>query len=252
MSDGGVDLLHAIGAETERLAEAADGHLEVAVHRYPGWTLRDLMCHTGGVHRWVASLVEQRASERPDRASYRGRVPDHEISAWLRDGAARLVDELDRADEEGVWFFGRLAPASLWRARMAHETALHAWDADAAIDRERPIDASLAVSGLVEALELHLVRQLASAPFADGARLSIRPREASASAHRLESDAGRLRLEAHAAADRQPDCEIAGTACDLWLWVTGRRALERLQVSGDRRLALALEEEIAAMAVPSA
>lgn len=105
----------------------------------PDWTLRELAVHVGRGHRWAAEIVGTRSAEFiPFRSVPDGKFPAEsgERGAWLRAGAARLIDAVQAAGGDLVWTFGGQRPASFWARRMAHETAVHRADAEFAAGRE--------------------------------------------------------------------------------------------------------------------
>jgi len=111
------------------------GDLGSTVPACPEWTLAGLVEHLGRVHRRVAGLLE-----RPDEpAPRRSEVPDgtppatvDEISTWLLAGAARAAAAMRAVgDDTVVPGFTEPVPARFWARRMACETLVHRFDAEA-------------------------------------------------------------------------------------------------------------------------
>jgi uncharacterized protein (TIGR03083 family) len=121
------------------LADAA-GRLEPAdaVPTCPGWTVRDLLLHTGGVHRWATVIVREARTEPialDQPYDIVAELPDDgALSAWFRDGHAELVAALDGAAADlACWaFLPAPTPLAFWARRQAHETAMHRIDLAAA------------------------------------------------------------------------------------------------------------------------
>ena len=120
----------------------------------PDWSLRELAAHLGRVHRWAAEIVRTRAAQRiPFDA-----VPDSQYpavsqaaqAAWLTAGAERLIAAVTDAGAAEVWAFARMAPATFWARRQAHETMVHRADAELAAGRGVVLDAALAADGIDE------------------------------------------------------------------------------------------------------
>ena len=141
-------------------AVLVDGDLEASVPACPGWDLTALAGHLGGIHRWARdAVVEGRATaeKRPyptDRAGLR---------AWFDQGAGDLISTLRGTDPTTeCWSFGpRPRTAAFWFRRQAHETAMHARDAqEAAGARHAPLDPELVVDGIDEVLTMFLPRQV--------------------------------------------------------------------------------------------
>src|SRR5262249_17763118 len=128
----------ALRREGELLADAAQrAGLAAAVPSCPGWAVRDLLRHTGYVHRWATGFVAEGLT-RPGGASEEeilGQGPaDAELPGWFREGHAALVGALGAAGPGlNCWaFLPAPSPLAFWARRQAHETAIHQVDADQA------------------------------------------------------------------------------------------------------------------------
>ena len=123
----------------------------------PDWSLRELAAHVGRVHRWAAETVTTRAAQRiPFDAVPDSQYP-HEWAAqpaWLTGGADRLIAAIAEAGSAEVWAFGRMAPATFWARRQAHETMVHRVDAELAAGRATVLDPALAADAIDEWLWL--------------------------------------------------------------------------------------------------
>jgi uncharacterized protein (TIGR03083 family) len=139
------------GAALAVAAESAG--LDREVPTAPGWTVRDLVGHTGGVHRWALEFVKGR-TEPPSDSNLATPPGDEDLLAWFRDGHAELADALDRAspDLECWTFFPAPTPLAFWARRQAHETAVHRIDAESAAGTPSTFDATFAVDGIDELL----------------------------------------------------------------------------------------------------
>ncbi|MEV6609269.1 maleylpyruvate isomerase family mycothiol-dependent enzyme [Kutzneria sp. NPDC051319] len=149
----------AVGGQGERMAAAAEqAGLDAPVPTCPDWVVRDLLLHTGRVHRWAATFVGEARTEPvafPELHAVAGDLPDNGAIAWFRDGVTRLVDVLTDAPADlDCWKFLRSAPSGLvfWARRQAHETTIHSVDAEAAAGLPSPIPSSLAADGVDEML----------------------------------------------------------------------------------------------------
>lgn len=185
--------------------------------------MAELVGHTGGVHRWVTEMVSTRATERApfaeSPADWGARLE------WFDDGLPALVEALqDVGPDEPVWNWAARAPAParFWPRRMAHETAVHRWDAQHAADpaTATPIDDELAIDGIDEYLG-----------FVSG-------RAARHGLHATLGEDGALQI-AHTT--------VRGSPSDLLLWLTGRLAHDDapgLTVQGDEAALSAWEETV--------
>jgi uncharacterized protein (TIGR03083 family) len=149
-----------IEASTAGLAEILAEHdATLPIPTCPEWTLRQLVTHVGRAHRWAAEITRTRSDAFiPFREVPDGKLPDDsaEQQAWLRAGAARIVDAVREADGEIVWSFTGAAPATFWIRRMTHETLVHRADAQlaAGAEPEGVIDTEVAADAIDEWLTL--------------------------------------------------------------------------------------------------
>ena len=149
-----------IEASTAGLAEILAEHDQsLPIPTCPEWTLRQLVTHVGRAHRWAAEITRTRSvAFIPFREVPDGKLPDDpaEQRAWLRAGAARIVDAVREADSDLVWSFSGPAPAHFWIRRMTHETLVHRADAQlaAGVHPEPVIDAEVAADAIDEWLTL--------------------------------------------------------------------------------------------------
>ena len=149
-----------IEAGTAGLAEIlAQYDQSLPIPTCPEWTLRQLVTHVGRAHRWAAQITRTRSDAPiPFREVPDGKLPDDraEQLAWLRAGAALIVDAVREADGDLVWSFTGPVAASYWIRRMAHETLVHRADAQlaAGTEPEPAIEAEVAADAIDEWLML--------------------------------------------------------------------------------------------------
>jgi uncharacterized protein (TIGR03083 family) len=148
--------------QTDRLAAdiqqvVAGGKAGLPVATCPGWTIADVIGHTGGVHRWAEHMVATRATERADRGDIKVNFPDDpaRYPGWLTDGVAALTATLRAAGPQApVWTFAPDHRAFWWARRMVHETAVHGADVVLAVDRVPRFDPEQSADGIDELLAL--------------------------------------------------------------------------------------------------
>ena len=120
------------------------------------WTVRELVKHVGGVHRWAADVVRTGAGDLATEAGRRvGEGPDDdELLAWYLAGHADLLAALGGAspDLTAATFLSSRSPLEFWARRQAHETAIHRADAEAATGRTTRFPVDLAQDGIDELL----------------------------------------------------------------------------------------------------
>lgn len=222
--DAALDVLWDAAAE---LADAA-AELDRPVPTYPGWTVADLVVHTGRIHRWVTEIVTSRATRRLAQPELREGPQD--LLGWFRAGAAGVVDALAATSPTTpVWTFAGEPTAGFWRRRMALETTIHRWDVQRAFGGAPPIADDVAVAGVTEALEIYLEPRLRGAEVdGDGEIVGLRALNGARSwAVRLQSDALEV-LDTDQAADVRGE----GSPTDLWLFLMGRARRDVLDVCG--------------------
>jgi uncharacterized protein (TIGR03083 family) len=226
--------LEAIRSDGAKLAGAAATGLDVSVPSLPGWDLAKLALHMGIVHGWAGESVRRRSPEPVDRGAL-PRAPDGPARIdWLCSTTAALLDALGAAaddDPAGTWGNRQAVTAGFWRRRMAHETSVHRWDAQAAVGEPDPVDTALAADGLAEALELFLplFEPSGSAP----GTLHLHCTDTAGEWLLARSDGRLVVTTGHAKAD----AAMRGTASDLLLTCWGRRRETAPEVLGDRAVA---------------
>jgi len=223
-------------------AAAAEAGPDATVPSCPEWVVRDLVRHQGGVHRWAASIVGTPRTEpwNVELDEVVGTWPDDaNLVAWFDAGADALASVLTQADPDlTCWaFLPAPSPLAMWARRQAHETSVHGVDAELAA--ARPVahfPVAFAADGVGELLEGFVPRggRLRS----DQAR-ALRVRCTDIGADWLVS-IGPDSVETTACARQDggaqspADCEVAGTAEDLYLALWNRRQASCLQLNGDR------------------
>ncbi|MFR0354429.1 maleylpyruvate isomerase family mycothiol-dependent enzyme [Streptomyces sediminimaris] len=230
------EFVQTLDREGRLLAAAAEAAgTDAKVPTCPGWQVRDLVRHTGTVHRWAAAFVaEGHSSPRPD-----GGLPDldgPELLVWFREGHRHLVDTLARAEPDlECWhFLPAPSPLAFWARRQAHETAVHRFDAESARGgAPSPIPAAFAADGIEELL-FGFHARARSRVRTDGPRsLRVRATDTDDAVWTV-----RLSQEPPAAtrgAEGATDCEVAGPAAELYLALWNRRPFPR--VTGDAAVA---------------
>jgi uncharacterized protein (TIGR03083 family) len=219
------------------VASARSAGIDAPVPSCPGWDVHELVLHTGTTHRWATTLVATRATGyvAPDL----GELPAERdaIFDWFEDGARRFVDVLGTTDPQtAVWAWGSDQHARFWSRRMAHETAVHGWDASHAAREDRAIPAELAVDGIDEQLEnipfMMPFRPEVAALRGDGESIHLHATDTEGEwLIRFTADGIETTRE-HA----KGDVAARGSASDLMLFLVGRVRHDQLEVFGDAAL----------------
>jgi uncharacterized protein (TIGR03083 family) len=223
-----------IPRESEALAEAARRGLDRPVASCPGWSVADLVGHIGQSHWWSRSTVERR-TERPVSRRELPKPPlGPAVVDWFLDGARDLVRVLeDTSADEPVWTWTPNGTARFYARRMANETSVHRWDAEAAVGDPLPIATELAADGVDELLSEMLPFRVVGEPVVgNGETIHLHCTDADGEwLVRLTPDGMELE-RAHA----KGDVAARGTASDLVLFVWGRVPSSGLEVFGDAGL----------------
>ena len=240
-----IDVLRGQGTA---LAEAAGrAGLDAAVPACPPWRVKDLLRHTGYVHRWAARHITERPAsvlDGPDEAEIlRGGAPEEDLIAWFLAGHATLVETLATADPalECGTFMAAPSPLAFWARRQAHETAIHRTDAESASGvsgSEYPAD--FAADGIDE-LIMGFGRRRKYAPAASpaGGRLHVVATD-TGDGWDVEAHEGRLQPRRATGRDLpgEAGCTVSGpaSAVYLFLWNRSGPAPADVTIGGDQGL----------------
>ncbi|XVS65777.1 maleylpyruvate isomerase family mycothiol-dependent enzyme [Actinosynnema sp. CA-299493] len=231
-------LASALRVEAEAFAVAADlAPLERDVPACPGMTVGDLLVHLGSIHRMVAHWIARGA--RP--VGWECSPGDVDPVDWYRVGAASLIAVLDpnRAASPAATWCPWDGTLGFWVRRMAHETAVHRFDAQAAIGSAAPLEPGLAADGVDEVLRLWLGCHQPPGVHTSGQAVTLRVpgREWTVALHEGIVDY---------CPRADPAAVVSGSpsAVDLWLW--GRVGEEHVSVEGDVAVVRALRAAVAA------
>jgi uncharacterized protein (TIGR03083 family) len=210
----------------------------------PGWQVRDLLEHTGSVHRWATAFVaEGRTSFQPEKGA--PELGRDELLAWYREGHRLLVDTLATAPPElTCWTFLPTAssPLAFWTRRQAHETTVHRTDAEAARGgAPSAVAAEFAADGIDELLCGFHARPRSRVRTAQPRVLRVRATD-------VPDAVWTVRLSPEPSVTERggttsADCELAGPAADLYLALWNRAPVPT--VTGDTTLAALWREKSA-------
>lgn len=217
---------------------------DTVVPTCPEWQVRDLVAHTGSVHRWAVGYLDGRTKGRPIELC----APDDvdALAAWFRDGHRQLLNRLTTApaDLECWTFLPAPTPLAFWARRQAHETAIHRVDAESALGLQPgEFTARFATDGIDELLTGFHVRARSRVRTEHPRSLLVQTTDDGSdtgqpSAWLLHLSPGPLRVEQLTdTGSVSADCTISGSSQTVYraLWNRGR--YEDLDVTGDSSLA---------------
>jgi uncharacterized protein (TIGR03083 family) len=205
---------------------------ETSVPSCPGWTVADLVWHLSGAHGFWTGIVEQRRIETPEFGR-RDRPADGDLLDVYRAGLGRLVEVLAAVDPATpVWTWAGTQGAVFVQRRMAHETAVHCWDAQRAGGDPPPVEAMLASDGIDELLSL--ARPVADTePIGGTVHLHCTDVPGEWLVIPAEGDERYTVTREHA----KGSCALRGPSSDLLLALWRRVPLDRIDVVGDTAVA---------------
>ena len=247
--------IDALRRQGEWLADAAErAGLDAAVPPCAPWQVKDLLRHTGYIHRWAARHITECPDQILDGPSeeeiLRGGADDAGLLAWFRAGHAALAQTLATADPavECATFMAAPSPLAFWARRQAHETAIHRADADSAAGATPEYEADFAADGIDE-LIMGFGRRRKYQPALGRRR---RPAARAGRRHRRRLARRGARGPPAAAARRRRDaaggagCTVSGPASGLYLYLWNRADAARagVTITGDPGLLSAWQASV--------
>ena len=242
-----IESLRQEGARMTAAAHAASP--EAPVPSCPEWVARDLIRHTGGIHRWATGFVAEASTEPPTKSLEEvvgGWPGDEELADWFEAGYFALVAALAGAPPDlQCWtFMPAPSPLAFWSRRQAHETAIHRVDTELAAgrvaDHLSSFTPAFAADGVDELLTGFVPRRSTGLRAEQPATLGIRCVDDDGAwvltigPDGVTTAAGGGGGGAFGAgADADADCTVRGAAGDLYLALWNRPGVERLQIDGD-------------------
>jgi uncharacterized protein (TIGR03083 family) len=214
-------------------AEAAG--LGAPVASCPGWSVADLVWHAGEVFWFWGSVVEEAMTD-PNDYDEPARPPDAGLLDWYRASVDRALTALTAADgDDRVWSWAPRGGTVSWVIRrMAHEAAVHRWDAEHAAGSGWTIDATLAADGIDELFE-HFSDRRAEGAAPVGGTVHLHCTDVDGEWLVAEPDpAGPLEVRREHA---KGDVAVRGPASELLLLLWRRRGLDGLETFGDTTVA---------------
>ncbi|WP_017593126.1 maleylpyruvate isomerase family mycothiol-dependent enzyme [Nocardiopsis potens] len=234
------DHIDVLTAQGHMLADAARRAGPGAPVPYcPDWTVRDLLAHTGSVHRWARAQLRAGAGDEPlTPERRRGVFPvpeDPDLTGWYLDGHGALVEALahyaeHRPDLEAFTFLpGAPSALAFWARRQAHETAVHRVDAELAAGVPlSPLAPTFAADGVDELLNGFLSRPGRGASPVPRS-IAVQATDADC-AHRVELAPDGMRA---APGTGPTDVRLTAPAHDLYLILWNRAEPRPGQLDGD-------------------
>ncbi len=230
-------LIDAIAIEGYRLADAADiAGLDAKVPSCPRWRVRDLVRHTGGVHRWAGGHLrtpqKDLINSGPLASQFGGWPDDAGLVDWYRGEVDLLVRSLrDASDDiETATFLQAPTPKHFWARRQCHEVEIHRIDADLAAGISMPVDAARAADGIDELLSGFVSRTTGKLRTETPLTMVIAPEDVS-DRWSVVISAERPAVSRDVVADG--DVTVSGTADVVYRCLWNRAGIDDVAVRGD-------------------
>jgi uncharacterized protein (TIGR03083 family) len=226
------ELVTAVRREGEGLLAAARSGTDAPVPTCGDWTVADLARHVWQVYANVTLYVSSRATARPERLP---EMPDGDPVDLLAKQLDDLVGALSDTEPDTpiwTWVFNAPEGAIFWARRMAHESAIHRFDAQNAHGIRQPVDSELAADGIDELIDI-IVPRVYSRDQVSGPTGTIELRA-------TDGDSWLLELTPDAVHRKEvmesPQVTASGTGSALLLALYSRLPWTSLELAGDTAL----------------
>jgi uncharacterized protein (TIGR03083 family) len=234
-----VDHLDVIASEGARILDAYRSNPDGRVPWSHRWTVRSVARHVAGSHHAVALILSDRPTADFEQAAAMPRVEagDSEFPEWFAEKTRQLLSQCRTVPPTAVcWAPHPLVAGTgaYWTRRIAYDTLVHRWDAEAGAGITGPTMApDVAADAVDEVLDvgLRVTRAAADAPAGPAIRLACT--DADQAWHLDLASVGRLTLHAEPI---DVAVTLRGTAETLLLWLWGRIDIAggELDIDGDR------------------
>ena len=144
------EYLAVLQREGDAFADSIAQAMDVSIASCEPWVGADLLWHMIEVHYSWKFIVESHLMN-PDDYVPRSKPDDKDLLSAYRAGLDELIRVLSSvATARSCWTWAGIQDVAWVIRRMAHETAVHAWDARCAAGKTTEIDAALASDGIDE------------------------------------------------------------------------------------------------------
>jgi uncharacterized protein (TIGR03083 family) len=223
-----------LARDGRRMADLADGDLDAPVPTCPDWTLRDLLEHTSGVHRWQTEAARHDHGSFPNPSTFAKPRPEGEsIADWFQAGVDDAVATMSKIEPEAPrWTWAKPSggdTAQWYFRRIAQETLVHRIDAELAMTGTfEAADPAFALDGIDEMFDMFVPASGPEEIGGTGETVHLHATDIDGE-YLVTLQPTTITVErGHA----KGDAAVRGTATDLLLFVWGRD-LGQLERFGD-------------------
>jgi len=228
------EYLAVLQREGDAFADSIAQAMDVSIASCEPWVGADLLWHMIEVHYSWKFIVESHLMN-PDDYVPRTKPADKDLLTEYRAGLNELINVLSSLDPaRSCWTWVGIQDVAWVIRRMAHETAVHAWDAHCAGGTTADIDAALASDGIDEFVHVMLMSNM---------REEEGPLSGSVHIHCTDVDGEWLIVPASTSdvvvtrEHAKGDCAIRGSASALLLGLWRRIPTSSLEVIGSANVA---------------
>lgn len=228
------EYLTVLRREGDAFSDSIARALSTPVASCEPWVGADLLWHMIEVHYSWKFIVESHLMN-PDDYVPRSKPADKDLLSEFNAGLNELIRVLSSTDSaRSCWTWAGIQDVAWVTRRMAHETAVHAWDARCAAGNATEIDASLASDGIDEFVHVMVMSNL---------RAEEAPLSGSVHIHCTDVDGEWLIVPTTTTEvvvtreHSKGDCAIRGSASSLLLGLWRRIPMSSLEVIGSADVA---------------
>ena len=228
------EYLTVLRREGDAFSDSIARALSTPVASCEPWVGADLLWHMIEVHYSWKFIVESHLMN-PDDYVPRSKPADKDLLSEFNAGLNELIRVLSSTDSaRSCWTWAGIQDVAWVTRRMAHETAVHAWDARCAAGNATEIDASLASDGIDEFVHVMVMSNL---------RAEEAPLSGSVHIHCTDVDGEWLIVPTTTTEvvvtreHSKGDCALRGSASSLLLGLWRRIPMSSLEVIGSADVA---------------
>jgi uncharacterized protein (TIGR03083 family) len=228
------EYLAVLRREGDAFANSIAQTMDVSIASCEPWVGTDLLWHMIEVHYSWKFIVESHLMS-PDDYVSRSKPADEDMLTEYRAGLNELISVLSSLDPtRSCWTWAGIQDVAWVIRRMAHETAVHAWDAHCAIGATHEIDAALASDGIDEFVHVMVKNDI---------REEAGPLSGTVHIHCTDVEGEWLIVPTNASdvvvtrEHAKGDCAIRGSAQNILLALWRRIPMSSLEIIGNAEVA---------------
>jgi uncharacterized protein (TIGR03083 family) len=226
------ELVTAVRREGEGILTAAGMGLDADVPTCEEWDVASLVDHVSRLYSRIGFYLSHRITERPESVPELPEGKPLDVLSGRLDELVLALAECEPDTPVWNWVFDGSGTAAFWARRMAHESSVHRYDAQASHGVVQPIDSELAGDGIDEFIDV-IAPRIYGREGASGPTGSVAMSSSDDGSWLLALEPnGISRLDVLS----EPDVTVHATSSALLLATCGRVPWTSLAVTGDTDL----------------